>query len=182
MSRVGARHLVPVEEGRQPGRKTPKSKHVGWGQGERTVPTVPPRVNTSCVAGSRQQVWLSGPALSRELRVEPPCMRDATQKTGVVGVTGINMGIEFISLDRVVGYNDETLESHKSASTREMRMTMMRGDAFGQLEMDVLLLFVSAPSRLPSTWTVRRRLSATIQDRSINGLSYKQGCVLAVCW
>ncbi|KAH7271872.1 hypothetical protein B0J15DRAFT_591711 [Fusarium solani] len=60
-------------------------------------------------------------------------MRDATQKTGVVGVTGINMRFEFISSDRVVGYNDETLESHKSASTREMRMTMMRGDAFGQL-------------------------------------------------
>lgn len=135
MSRVGARHLVPVEEGhqpRKPGRKTSRAHTLDGARMNGRY--LPPRVDTSCVAGSRQRVWLSGPALSRELRVEPPCMRDATQKTGVVGVTGINMGFGFISPDRVVGYNDETLESHKSASTREIRVTTTRGNGFGQLE------------------------------------------------
>lgn len=97
MSRVGARHLVPVEEGHQPKSQGGKLQGHTLDGARMNGRYLPPRVDTSCVAGSRQRVWLSGPALSRELRVEPPCMRDATQKTGVVGVTGINMGIEFIS-------------------------------------------------------------------------------------
>ncbi|RSL78279.1 hypothetical protein BHE90_012574 [Fusarium euwallaceae] len=107
-------------------------------------------------------------------------MRDATQKTGVVGVTGINMRFEFISPDRVVGYNDETLESHKSASTREMRMTTMRGDASGQLERFAALFvgLFSVAVRVEGS----QAIVGAIQCQSINGLSYKQGCVLAFCW
>lgn len=64
-----------------------------------------------------------------------------------------------------------------------MRMTMMRGDAFGQLE--CFVAFLVGPFSVAIHTDGSQAIVGdppALQDQSINRLSYKQGCVLAICW